>query len=197
MASQHRTLLDEIRACTLCAAELPLGARPVLQFEPAARMLIAGQAPGRRAHESGVPFDDPSGDRLRDWLGVDRETFYDPHQVAIIPMGFCFPGTGAAGDLPPRPECAQTWHSRLLEQLTELRLTVVMGQYALAYHLPGHRGSLTEAVRGGLERETALFPLPHPSPRNNRWLKKNPWFAEELLPQLRTQVAAALGRIPA
>jgi uracil-DNA glycosylase len=176
----------------LCAAHLPLGPRPVLQAHASARILIAGQAPGRKVHASGVPFDDASGERLRAWLGMGRETFYDPRQVAILPMGFCYPGTGRSGDLPPRPECAPAWRQSLLGHLPHLRLTLVLGQYALAWHLPGHRGTLTGAVRQWRNHGPALLALPHPSPRNNGWLRQNPWFEAELLPELRTRVARAL-----
>lgn len=188
-------LLREIRACRLCAAHLPLGPRPVLQAAADARVLIVGQAPGKRVHESGVPFDDASGDRLRDWMGVGRDVFYDPHRVAIVPMGFCYPGTGSGGDRPPRPECAPTWHPRLLPLLHEVRLTLVIGQYAQAALLDTARGaSLTDAVRAWRTHlEHGRLPLPHPSPRNNRWLKRNPWFADDLLPVLRERVAAAFG----
>lgn len=185
-------LLAEVRRCTLCAAHLPLGPRPVLQADGQARILVVGQAPGRRVHETGIPFNDPSGDRLRDWLGVTPEIFYDPRRIALLPMGFCYPGTGRSGDLPPRPECAATWRARLLAGLTGVRLTVVIGQYAQAWHLPTDGGSLTERVRGWQTHWPAVVPLPHPSPRNNRWLKQNPWFAETLLPALRQRVAEVL-----
>ena len=190
------SLLAEVRACTLCAAHLPLGPRPVLQLQPSARILIAGQAPGRKVHESGVPFDDASGDRLRAWLGVSRDTFYDARQIAILPMGFCFPGTGKSGDLPPRPECALAWRAQLLSHLKHLELTVVIGQYALDHHLPGTGGaaggSVTQTVQGWRNHGPQTMPLPHPSPRNNIWLKRNPWFEVDLLPVLRARVAGVL-----
>ena len=190
------SLLAEVRACTLCAAHLPLGPRPVLQLHPSARILIAGQAPGRKVHESGVPFDDASGDRLRAWLGVSRDTFYDARQIAILPMGFCFPGTGKSGDLPPRPECALAWRAQLLSHLKHLELTVVIGQYALEHHLPGTGGaaggSVTQTVQGWRNHGPQTMPLPHPSPRNNIWLKRNPWFEVDLLPALRARVAGVL-----
>jgi len=197
-------LLAQVRACTLCTPHLPLGPRPVLQHHPDARILIAGQAPGRKVHASGVPFDDASGERLRAWLGVDKAVFYDPRQVAILPMGFCFPGTGKSGDLPPRPECAPTWRTPLLATLTGLRLTLVLGQYAQAWHLPPGPGAAAgEAPQGVTEqvqawRERLLGPgphtlaLPHPSPRNNLWLQRNPWFTQDVLPALQARVAAAL-----
>lgn len=187
-------LLAEVRACTICAAHLPHGVRPVLQVHPQARILIAGQAPGRKVHESGVPFDDASGERLRDWLGVARETFYDPKQIAILPMGFCYPGTGKAGDLPPRPECAPAWREPLLAHLRHLELTLVIGQYAQEYHLEAAGTALTEAVKAWRRYWPKVVPLPHPSPRNNLWLRRNPWFARELLPALRKRVAAMLAR---
>lgn len=185
-------LLSQVRDCTLCTDHLPFGPRPILQLHPRARILIAGQAPGRKAHESGVPFADVSGDRLREWLGLSPEMFYNPEYVAILPMGFCYPGTGKAGDFPPRPECAPTWRKPLLAQLKRLKLTLVIGQYALAYHLPGHSTSVTEAVLAWREHWPDVVPLPHPSPRNNIWLKKNPWFERELLPALRARVAEVI-----
>ncbi|WP_256324890.1 uracil-DNA glycosylase family protein [Nitrosomonas sp. Nm132] len=159
-----------------------------------ARILIAGQAPGKRVHETGIPFNDPSGDRLRAWLGISCETFYDPRQVAILPMGFCFPGTGQSGDLPPRPECALAWRAALLSYLKNLQFTLVLGQYAQAYHLPNERASLTETVRAWRKNWPDIVPLPHPSPRNNLWLKRNPWFEEELIPALRARVSEVLER---
>ncbi len=188
---------QEIRACTLCAAHLPLGPRPVFQMGSTARILIAGQAPGRRVHETGIPFNDPSGDRLRLWLGVDRETFYDPSRMAIVPMGFCYPGTGSSGDLPPRPECAEAWRDRVLGGLKKVALTLVIGQYALDWHLrERNRETLTDTVRAWREFQPTVWPLPHPSPRNNLWLKKNPWFEQEILPELRRQVSAVLKSSP-
>jgi uracil-DNA glycosylase len=188
------SLINDVRACTLCAEHLPLGPRPVFQVHESARILIAGQAPGKRVHETGIPFNDPSGDRLRAWLGISRETFYDPRQVAILPMGFCFPGTGQSGDLPPRPECALAWRAALLSYLKNLQFTLVLGQYAQAYHLPNERASLTETVRAWRKSWPDIVPLPHPSPRNNLWLKRNPWFEEELIPALRARVSEVLER---
>ena len=185
-------LLADVRACTLCAADLPCGPRPVLQLHASARILIAGQAPGRKVHTSGVPFDDASGQRLRDWLGIDREAFYDARQIAILPMGFCYPGTGTSGDLPPRPECARNWRTPLLAGLRRLQLTLVIGSYAQAYHLPGAAASLTDAVRDWRNHWPHTLPLPHPSPRNNLWLRRNPWFETEVLPALRQRVAEVL-----
>jgi uracil-DNA glycosylase len=185
-------LLDTVRACTLCAASLPLGPRPILQLHPDARLLIASQAPGRRAHASGIPFDDASGDRLRDWLGIGRDIFYDAHRIAILPMGFCYPGKGASGDLPPRPECATAWREPLLALMPRRELTLVIGAHAQAWHLPGRRVALTAAVRDWEAFGPALWPLPHPSPLNNLWLRRNPWFEVEVLPRLRERVRSIL-----
>ena len=185
-------LLESVRKCRLCEEFLPLGPRPVLQIHPQARILIAGQAPGKRVHESGIPFDDPSGDRLREWMGVSRETFYDETQIAILPMGFCYPGTGKSGDLPPRPECEKAWRRPLLDTLQDLKLTLVIGQYAQKWHLPQTQKNLTETVRAWEDYGEGTIPLPHPSPRNNIWLKKNPWFGESLLPRLKIAVREAL-----
>jgi uracil-DNA glycosylase len=188
------SLLSQVRACTHCAAHLPLGPRPVLQFHPLARVLIAAQAPGRKVHASGVPFGDASGDRLRDWMGVKSAVFYDARQIAILPMGFCYPGAGQSGDLPPRPECAPLWREQLLQRLERIELTLVIGQYAHAYHLRGARASLTERVRSWRDIAPNVIPLPHPSPRNNGWLRRNPWFEAELLPTVRLSVSRALSR---
>lgn len=194
MASRaFQSLLADVRHCTLCAEFLPLGPHPVIQADPQARVLIAGQAPGKKVHLSGIPFDDASGDRLRHWLGIGRETFYDPHQVAILPMGFCYPGTGKSGDLPPRPECARKWRAPLLAQLPRIELTLVIGQYALAYHFPSTYASLTEAVQAWRDRPPDVIVLPHPSPRNQLWVRRNPWFETELLPHLQRRVAKLLG----
>ncbi len=185
-------LVDQVRACRLCEADLPLGPRPVVQVHPDARVLIAGQAPGSKVHESGVPFDDPSGDRLREWMGIDRNTFYDPQKIAILPMGFCYPGRGKSGDLPPLQRCAETWRSELLDSLDHIQLTLVIGQYAMQWHLDELKKNLTETVRAWREYGDDVFPMPHPSPRNNIWLKKNSWFAEDVLPQLRKRVQESL-----
>jgi uracil-DNA glycosylase len=188
-----QSLLKEVRACTICAAHLPHGPRPVLQADARARILIAGQAPGRKAHASGVPFDDASGERLRQWLGVTREQFYDPKLVAILPMGFCYPGTGSSGDLPPRRECAPQWRARLLQALPNIELTLVIGLHAIPWHLPGATASsLTDTVRAWREFWPAVLPLPHPSPRNNIWLKANPWFAGEVLPAVQARVRSLI-----
>ena len=186
------SLLTKVRACNICEAHLPLGPRPILQLDPTARVLIAGQAPGKIVHETGVPFDDPSGKRLREWLGVTREVFYDPRQIAILPMGFCFPGSGNSGDLPPRPECVPAWREQLLEHLHQLELTLVLGRYAHAYHFGEASSSVTELVQSWRSYWPKLVPLPHPSPRNNRWLRGNPWFEAELLPSLQQRVSKVL-----
>jgi len=187
-------LLHEARACAVCSAHLPLGPRPVFQVQTSARILIASQAPGRKAHETGQTFNDISGDRLRTWLGLGRDEFYDPARVAILPMGFCFPGTGTSGDLPPRPECAPLWRARLLAPLANLQLTLAIGQYAVSWHLPNERGSLAQIVGRWRQHWPRLVPMPHPSPRNIRWLKQNPWFEQEVLPELRSRIAAILGK---
>lgn len=196
MTNEVESVLAQARACRVCEPELPLGPRPVLQASATSRVLIVSQAPGRKVHETGLPFNDPSGDRLREWMGVDRATFYDPVRVAIVPMGFCFPGTGRSGDLPPRPECAPTWHPRLLPLLKQVRLTLVIGQYAHKGLLGRQRRrNLTETVKAWREfLDRGRLPLPHPSPRNQMWLRRNPWFEAELLPELRARMAAALGR---
>lgn len=185
-------LLRRVRACTICAAHLPLGPRPVLQAGAGARILIAGQAPGRKVHASGIPFDDASGERLRNWLGLTREQFHDPCLTAILPMGFCYPGTGQSGDLPPRPECAPAWRAQLLARLPRIAFTVVLGQYALAWHMPDGPRGVTPAVQDWQRHWPHAAVLPHPSPRNNGWLKRNPWFEAELLPLVRGRVAAVL-----
>ena len=155
-------------------------------------LLIVGQAPGRKVHESGIPFQDASGERLRSWLGISSEIFYDERRVAILPMGFCFPGTGVSGDLPPRPECAPAWRNELLKHLRAVQLTLVIGQFAQDYHLPNAGSSVTEVVQSWRMHLPSVIPLPHPSPRNNRWLARNPWFEAELLPVLRKRVALSL-----
>ena len=185
-------LLSEVRACRICETHLPLGPRPVVQLDQHARILIVGQAPGRKVHDSGVPFNDPSGNRLRDWLGVTRDVFYDPKQFALVPMGFCFPGSGRSGDLPPRPECAPAWREQLLGHLARVELTLVLGQYAQAYHFGKSKQSLTELVKSWRTYWPHMVPLPHPSPRNNLWLRRNPWFEVEVLPSLRKRVAELL-----
>lgn len=188
----YQDLLDQIKACRLCQDELPRGPRPVLQAQPSARILVAGQAPGTRVHETGIPFNDPSGDRLRAWMGVDRETFYDDARIAIVPMAFCYPGRGASGDLPPPPRCALAWRSRLLDGLPQLELTLAIGRYALDWHLNSEGSTVTDVVLNWRDAPEGVLPLPHPSPRNNLWLRRNPWFERDLVPELRRRVVTAL-----
>lgn len=184
-------LLQQVRRCTLCAPFLPLPPRPVLLAAAGARILLAAQAPGRKVAASGIPFDDASGERLRAWMGLGRDAFYDAEFMAIVPMGFCYPGKGPSGDLPPRPECARTWRTRLLAQLPAIELTLVVGSYALAWHLPhSAQAGLTATVKAWRDHGGAVLPLPHPSPRNNGWLKHNPWFEAEVVPELQRRVRA-------
>lgn len=183
-----KVLLDDIRSCTICAEHLPLGPRPLLQAASSSRVLIIGQAPGSVAHASGVPWDDRSGQRLREWLGVDDQIFYDPKRIALAPMGFCYPGSGNGGDLPPRPECAQAWHGPLLASLKRVDLTILIGRYAFEHKIGDRYGTLTEAVGGWAELLPEMIVLPHPSPRNNRWLAKHAWFERDVLPALRERI---------
>ncbi|WP_059414080.1 uracil-DNA glycosylase family protein [Cupriavidus basilensis] len=186
-------LLTQVRACRVCAGALPLGPRPVVQAAAPARILIVGQAPGARVHASGIPWDDPSGDRLREWMGVDKTVFYDPARIAIIPMGLCYPGRGASGDLPPRKECAPLWMDALLARLPRIELTLLVGQYAQRHFLgAAAREGVTATVAGFAAHAPAYLPLPHPSPRNQGWFKHNAWFAQDLLPVLRGRVAGVL-----
>lgn len=192
MTESFKHLLARVRSCTLCAAELKEGVRPVVQAHPLATILIAGQAPGAKVHATGIPFNDPSGDRLREWMGIERDTFYDEKRIAIIPMGFCYPGKGKSGDLPPQAICSKTWREELLLSLPNIRLTLAIGQYAQAWHLDQQKENLTETVKAWADYGEQTIPLPHPSPRNNIWLKKNPWFETEVLPQLKKRVKDAL-----
>ncbi len=193
MAKTMQRLLRDVRACRVCEKHLPLGPKPVLRAHQDARILIVGQAPGTRVHATGIPWNDPSGDRLRQWLDVDRETFYDERRIAIIPMGFCYPGRGRSGDLPPRPECASLWHGPLLDQIRGLKLKLLVGQYAQAYYLGRRRkATLAATVQACREYLPEHLPLPHPSPRNILWLKRNPWFEGEVVPMLRDLVAPLL-----
>ena len=188
-------LLSEVRSCALCAPHLEDGVRPVLQVDAKARILVAGQAPGRKVHASGVPFDDASGERLRAWMGVRRDVFYDARQVAILPMGFCYPRTGKSGDLPPRKECAPQWRAPLIARMPRIELILVIGQYAIDWHLPQCAGkSLTDTVRAWRNHWPRVLPLPHPSPRNNIWLKANPWFVDEVVPVLQARMAEILAQ---
>ncbi len=192
MATGFSRLLSEVRACRLCEAELPLGANPVLRASRTARLLIVGQAPGTRVHATGIPWNDPSGDRLRSWLQLDREQFYDESRIAIVPMGFCYPGKGKSGDLPPRPECAEQWHAPLLAAMPNIQLTLLIGKYAQNHYLGSRRETLAHTVQHWQDHAPAYFPLPHPSPRNLRWFRDHPWFEAEVIPALREQLHTIL-----
>lgn len=186
-------LHTEIARCTVCAKDLPLGPRPVFRVSPTARILVIGQAPGRLVHASGVPWDDPSGKRLRQWMQLEDGVFYDSVQVGIMPMGFCYPGTGKSGDLPPRPECAPLWHEVLLAKMPAIELTLLIGQYAQNYYLQDRcKKTLTETVQTWREYAPTHLPMPHPSPRNNLWLKRNPWFEREVVPHLQDRIHSIL-----
>lgn len=191
------SLIEDISACRLCADRFAAthtahAPRPVAWFRPGARVLIAGQAPGLRVHEAGRPFADPSGDRLRDWLGLDSATFYDRDRIAIVPMAFCFPGYDVRGsDLPPPPICARTWHPSVMDALGPSKLRVLIGAHAIRWHL-GTRAPVTQTVAAWRDHAPDVFPLPHPSWRNTAWLKRNPWFAEQVLPALRARVKEVL-----
>ncbi|MGO1247649.1 MAG: uracil-DNA glycosylase family protein [Oceanisphaera sp.] len=188
MGDKFELTLTQARACRLCEQHLPLGPRPVLQMAPQARILIIGQAPGLKVHQTGVPWNDPSGDTLRRWLALSKTQFYDPSLIAIMPMGFCYPGRGKSGDLPPRPECAPTWHEPLLAVLPNIELTLLIGQYAQRHYLGKQYKTLTDTVRHWQDFAPTHLPLPHPSPRNRHWLSKNPWFEQTVLPHLRQRV---------
>ncbi len=193
MTTSLSDLMKEVQACNVCANKLPLGPRPVIQVSAKATILIAGQAPGRKVHQTGIPFDDPSGETLRAWLGIDRATFYDRERIAILPMAFCYPGRGRSGDLPPSTECAPLWRERLLAEMPNIDLTVVIGRYAQQHHL-GSEGkeTLTETVLSFRDYLPTTFPLPHPSPRNGPWLKRHSWFDRDVIPALRSVVARVL-----
>ncbi len=186
-----KALRQQVGECTICEKYLPLGPRPVCQFHPDARLVIIGQAPGTKVHASGVPWQDPSGDRLREWLGIDSDTFYS-NRVALLPMGFCYPGRGKSGDLPPRPECAATWHEPIMKIMKKLEFLVLTGHYAQKHYLEKPGPSLTQTVKDFKKFLPRFMPLPHPSPRNNIWLAKNPWFAKKALPALRRRVTEIL-----
>lgn len=187
-----KRLIEEVKACQACDG-LPLGPRPIFQISSNSKILIAGQAPGRVTHTKGIPFDDASGNRLREWLGVDDSQFYDANNFAIVPMGFCFPGSGKSGDLPPTERCAQLWREKLLEQARQIELTVVIGRYALDWHLPEtKRQNVTDIVRDWRNHLPRQMVLPHPSPRNNIWLSKNPWFNQDVLAALQARVQQVL-----
>ncbi|MEK6152961.1 uracil-DNA glycosylase family protein [Flavobacteriaceae bacterium 3-367] len=183
-------LLTNIRACEVCRAQLPLGPRPIVAAHPDAKIIIIGQAPGTKVHETGIPWDDPSGRQLRKWLNVSDAVFYDASQIALIPMGFCYPGKGKSGDLPPRPECAPLWHEALWEAMPQLELIVLIGTYAQNYYL-GERTkkNLTETVQAYRDYLPKYIPLPHPSPRNRFWLSKNPWFNDQVVPELQERIS--------
>lgn len=181
-------LLQQVRACQLCEPTLPLGANPIIQASKSAKLLIIGQAPGTRVHETSIPWNDPSGNRLREWLELDKETFYDASKVAIMPMGLCYPGKGKSGDLPPRKECAPQWHKSILDQLPNVGMTLLIGQYAQNYYLSDKPKTLTETVQQWQRWAPKYLPLPHPSPRNTLWLKNNPWFEAEVVPFIREYV---------
>lgn len=190
-------LIQQIHQCEICAPSLEHGCRPVVQADPNAKLLIIGQAPGLKVHHTGIAFNDPSGDRLRQWMGIDKATFYQADKIAIMPMGFCYPGKGKSGDLPPRKECAPQWHQALLAQLPNIELVLLIGQYAQQYYLDNKPSTLTETVKNWqqwaqLNSKPSYLPLPHPSPRNNIWLKKNPWFEEQVVPALQQQVLKIL-----
>ncbi len=188
-------LLTAIGKCAVCSASLPAGPRPIVQFSETSRLVIVGQAPGSKVHASGVPWDDASGDRLREWTSLPKSDFYDPARVALVPIGFCYPGAGDGGDLPPRPECAPLWHPQILQVLPAERLTLLVGVFAQARYLPSaKRQSMTEAVRGsGAASRSSVISLPHPSWRSGIWMQRNPWFETEVLPKLRAAVAEAMG----
>jgi uracil-DNA glycosylase len=185
-------LLVQVRACTVCAEYLPHGTRPIVQLAATAPIVIIGQAPGRRVHESGVPWDDPSGNRLRSWLDLTPEQFYDPTQVAILPMGFCYPGSASSGDLPPRPECAPLWHEQLLEHLPANRLEVIIGTYAQKKYIAAPGKNLTETVSNWQQYLPGQIVMPHPSPRNQAWFKRNPWFETDAIPAVQDRVREVL-----
>lgn len=189
-------LLERVRACRACEAHLPHGVRPVLRASTTARLLIVGQAPGARVHATGIPWNDPSGDRLRQWLDLDRDAFYDEANVAIVPMGFCYPGTAPrGGDYPPRPECAPLWHAPVMAALPAVELVLLVGSYAQAHYLGDRRrGTMTDTVAAWRDYGQRFIPLPHPSWRNTAWIRRNPWFEDDLVPALRERVHALLGR---
>ncbi len=184
-----KQLLREIRGCRHCEMHLEFGPRPILELSNQSRILIVGQAPGMRVHQSGIAWDDPSGDRLRDWMGISRTDFYNDKLIAIVPMGFCYPGRGKSGDLPPRPECAELWHEKVMQQLPRVELTLLVGMYAQTHVLAENRKrTLTETIENWKDYRPRFVPLPHPSPRNIRWFKSNPWFEKSVLPYLRGRV---------
>lgn len=193
-ASEVASLVKQIKNCDTCAGYLPLGTRPIFQLGPRAPILLVSQAPGRAAHFSGKPFDDPSGERLRRWLGVSSDSFYNPEHFSLLPMGFCYPGKGAGGDLPPRPECASRWRQRTLACMSNVQLTLLVGAHAVNWHLDKPRQNLGELVKEWRTRWPHTVVLPHPSPRNTYWLQQRPWVEASIVPALRQRVAALLGK---
>ena len=193
MKPKFNQLISSIQQCQICKAGLAHKPKPIFQLHPAAKILIAGQAPGQKAHDSGIPFDDPSGDRLREWMGISKECFYDDNKIAILPMGFCFPGRSQSGDLPPRKECAKEWRQEVLANLPNIELILVIGMYAMKWHLgSAMQKNLTETIKAWEQYMPKVMPLPHPSPRNNIWLSKHPWFEEEVLVKLRKKIKTVL-----
>lgn len=189
-----KKLLEEIRACEVCKAYLPLGPRPIISGSKSSKIIIIGQAPGTKVHDTGIPWNDPSGNLLRIWLDVDKDTFYDESKIALMPMGFCYPGKGKSGDMPPRPECVPLWHQKLLDAMPNIELTILIGQYSQAYYLGDNRKqNLTETVRSYADYLPHYIPLPHPSPRNRIWMKRNEWFEKEVVPILQQSVKNLLG----
>lgn len=186
-------ILEKIQKCEVCKKQLPSGTRPVVQLSASSKIIIIGQAPGKRVHETGIPWNDASGKKLREWMNVDESTFYEPDIFSILPMGFCYPGKGISGDLPPRPECAPLWHQEVFSYFKSPALILLIGQYAQRYYLRKRfKGSLTETVRNYQEFLTTYFPIPHPSPRNQSWVRINPWFTKEALPKLRNIIIKLL-----
>ena len=191
--SKLDVLTKEVRKCTICAKHLPFEPKPVLSPSRKAKILIVGQAPGTKVHNTGIPWNDSSGDKLRDWMGIDREIFYDNNLIAIMPTGFCYPGKGNSGDLPPRPECAPQWHPKLLMLMPQIELTLLIGQYAQRYYLKdSKKKTLTDTVSDWKEYSPKYLPMPHPSPRNKLWLKKNAWFEKEVVPVLKRRIKKLL-----
>ena len=190
MISKFDTLIKEVRNCSICRESLPLGPRPIIQTHPNSKILIVGQAPGIKVHKSGIPFDDASGDRLRKWMGINKTVFYDAKKISIVPMGFCYPGSKKSGDLPPRPECAIAWRQKLLDHLNKVELTLVIGQYAMKYHL--NNKNVTQSTKDWQNYWPEILPLPHPSPRNYIWFKNNVWFDDLILPMLKKRITQLL-----
>ncbi len=196
MRESLKQLVERVMQCKICAGKIPFPPKPIFRISTTAVLLIVGQAPGIRVHNTGIPWNDPSGDRLRQWLQLDRDRFYDESKIAIIPSGLCYPGKGVRGDMPPRPECAPQWHPEFRKHLKKLKLTLLVGTYAQNFYLKGRqKGSMAETVRSYKEYLPEFFPLPHPSPRNIMWFRKNPWFEQEVIPQLRILVSKILSEV--